>query len=103
MMQRVHGYRAVMIKDTPDDTTLGVVFPELPGCVSAGDNVEDATAMAHEALAGYLELSVLDGDELPPSLPLEAPLPDWLLEVEPMIEVARIMVRVRVDVAAVPA
>ena len=103
MMHRVHAYRAILIKDSPQHQTLGVVFPELPGCVSVGDTVEEATAMAHEALALHLEGTLSDGDPLPPPVPLEAQLPDWLLEVEPMVEVARIMVRVRVDVAAVPA
>ena len=102
-MERVYGYRAVLIKDTPDDQTLGVVFPELPGCVSAGDTIEEASVMAHEALAGYLEVSVLDGDALPAPVETDAPLPDWFAEITPMVEVARIMVRVRVDVAAVPA
>ena len=32
-----------------------VVFPDFPGCVSAGKNFEEAVRMAHEALAGHVE------------------------------------------------
>jgi predicted RNase H-like HicB family nuclease len=34
---------------------FGVVFPDLPGCFSAGDNYADAVRMAHEALALYAD------------------------------------------------
>ena len=33
----------------------GVVFPDLPGCFSAGDDYDDAVRNAHEALALYAE------------------------------------------------
>ena len=38
-----------------DGPTFGVVFPDFPGCVSAGKNFEDAVRMAHEALSGHVE------------------------------------------------
>ena len=38
-----------------DGPTLGVVFPDFPGCISAGKDFEDAVRMAHEALAGHVE------------------------------------------------
>ena len=40
---------------TTDEPTFGVVFPDLPGCISAGKNFEDAVRMAHEALSGHVE------------------------------------------------
>lgn len=43
----------------------GVVFPDLPGCVSAGDDIAQAEAMAQEALQLHLEGMVEDGDPLP--------------------------------------
>ena len=33
-----------------EDGTVGVVFPDLPGCVSQGDGDEDALRMAREAM-----------------------------------------------------
>ena len=57
---------------------FGVVFPDLPGCTSAGDTVEEALRNAAEALAAHLELLWESGDPLPaPSAP-GSPLPDWL-------------------------
>ena len=38
-----------------DTEHIGVIFPDLPGCFSAGDNFDDAFRMAHEALSLYAE------------------------------------------------
>ena len=38
-----------------DEPTFGVVFPDFPGCISAGIDFEDAVRMAHEALSGHVE------------------------------------------------
>lgn len=38
----------------------GVVVPDLPGCFSAGDSLEDAMANAEEAVAAWID-AVLDG------------------------------------------
>jgi predicted RNase H-like HicB family nuclease len=102
-MRRIHVYRAVLVKDAPDSVTLGVVFPELPGCISAGDDLDDAVRMAHEALALHLEGMIADGEALPGAVGLDAPLPDWLVEDGPVIETGRVPVRVEVAVEAVPA
>jgi predicted RNase H-like HicB family nuclease len=40
---------------TMDEPTFNVVFPDFPGCISAGKDFEDAVRMAHEALAGHVE------------------------------------------------
>jgi predicted RNase H-like HicB family nuclease len=67
--KRAH-YPAVIDKDP--DSDFGVVFPDFPGCVSAGRTLDEAIRSAHEALAGHVALMVADGDELPPPTPLEA-------------------------------
>jgi predicted RNase H-like HicB family nuclease len=67
-MKRVH-YPAVVDKDP--DSDHGVVFPDFPGCVSAGATLDEAVLGAHEALAGHVALMVADGDELPEPTPLE--------------------------------
>ena len=102
-MRRTHVYRAVLVRDAPDDTTLGVVFPELPGCVSAGDDVDDAVRMAHEALGLHLAGMIADGEVLPVVVPIDAPLPGWLVEDGSLIEAGRVPVRVEVSIEAVPA
>jgi predicted RNase H-like HicB family nuclease len=57
------GYIALVHKD--EGTSYGVSFPDVPGCVSAGDTFEEAIASAAEALAGHLALMAADGDTLP--------------------------------------
>jgi predicted RNase H-like HicB family nuclease len=57
------GYIALVHKD--EGTSYGVSFPDVPGCVSAGDTFEEAIGNAAEALAGHLALMRADGDEIP--------------------------------------
>jgi predicted RNase H-like HicB family nuclease len=57
------GYVALIHKD--QGTSYGVSFPDVPGCVSAGDTMEEALANAAEALAGHLALMRADGDPMP--------------------------------------
>ena len=69
-----------LIERAADGGGFGVVFPDLPGCVSAGATVQEAAANAAEALALHIEGMAEDGDPIPePSAP-DAPLPDWLAE-----------------------
>ncbi len=56
-------YIALIHKDSGSD--YGVSFPDLPGCVSAGATLDEARAMATEALAMHLEGMAKDG-EIPP-------------------------------------
>jgi predicted RNase H-like HicB family nuclease len=65
--------------DGPDDG-YGVVFPDFPGCVTGGETVQEAAAMAAEALAGHVEAMTEAGEPLPEPSPPDAPLPDWLSE-----------------------
>lgn len=50
---------------TEENGAYGVHFPDLPGCVSAGDSLEEALDGAHEALALHVEGMQEDGEELP--------------------------------------
>jgi predicted RNase H-like HicB family nuclease len=56
---RVH-YPAVV--DRYPDSDYGVVFPDFPGCVSAGSTLDEAALGAHEA-GGHVALMVADGDD----------------------------------------
>lgn len=49
----------------------GVEFPDLPGCFSAGDTLEEARVNAHDALKGHLTMMAEDGDPIPAPSPLE--------------------------------
>ena len=50
----------------------GVIVPDLPGCFSAGDTLDDAIDSAHEAIACHLEGLLMDGETIPEQALLEA-------------------------------
>lgn len=56
----------------PGDAThaFGVVVPDLPGCFSAGDTLDEAIDMAREAIDFYCETLIEDGGEVPLARPL---------------------------------
>jgi predicted RNase H-like HicB family nuclease len=56
-------YPVVIHKDT--DSDYGVTVPDLPGCFSAGDTVDDALAQAAEAIECYIEGLLLDKEPIP--------------------------------------
>lgn len=55
----------VVLHTETDRTDYGVTVPDLPGCVSAGDTLEQALANAGEAILGHLEVMVEDGKPVP--------------------------------------
>ena len=73
-------YRALLVQDEDDgpDAEYGVVFPDLPGCTSAGYTRMEAAKQAAEALAGHVAMLAEDGESLPNPSDVGAPLPDWL-------------------------
>ena len=44
---------------------FGVVVPDLPGCFSAGDTLEEAIDNAREAIGLWLEATIEDGGNIP--------------------------------------
>ena len=46
-----------------------VTCPALPGVVTQGETLEEARAMAEDAIRGYLESLVKDGLSIPPDTP----------------------------------
>jgi predicted RNase H-like HicB family nuclease len=67
-------YIALIHKDT--DSDYGVSFPDLPGCVTAGATLDEARAMAVEALALHLDGLIDDGDPIPEPSTLEEIMAD---------------------------
>jgi len=55
----------------------GVVFPDLPGCFSAGDDYDDAYRKAHEALAIHLDGLAAEGMPIPEPRALERIQAEW--------------------------
>jgi predicted RNase H-like HicB family nuclease len=54
-----------IIEDAGPDHAIGVWFPDLPGCFSAGDTIDEAIANAQEAVALWIEARVDDGAPVP--------------------------------------
>lgn len=66
----VNRYVALMHKD--EGASYGVMFPDFPGCISAGDTPEEAFDNAREALALHVEGMRQDGEVIPAPRFLEA-------------------------------
>ena len=68
------------------DSDYGVEFPDVPGCISAGADLDEARQMGAEALAFHLEGLREDGDPVPaPSSRAEIEaqgIPSDLIEVQ---------------------
>ena len=49
----------------PEDGGFVVSFPDLPGCVTEGESIEDAAYMARDALCLWLYSKEVDGEQVP--------------------------------------
>jgi antitoxin HicB len=59
-------YRYVVLFEPAEEGGYVVTCPALPGLVTEGDTLEEARAMAAEAIRGYLESLAKDGLPMPP-------------------------------------
>ncbi len=59
-----------------EGSDYGVEFPDVPGCVSAGHTLDEARAMAAEALAGHVAALEADGEPVPLPSTMEALMDD---------------------------
>ncbi len=83
-------YVALIYKERNSD--YGVSFPDIPGCIAVGATLDEARALAVEALAFHFEGMIEDGAPIPEPSTLEtimaerenrdavAVLIDWRLE-----------------------
>ena len=67
-------YIGLIHKEPKSD--YGVSFPDLPGCITAGRTLDEARAMAEEALAFHLEGLAEDGDPIPEPSSMEKIMSD---------------------------
>lgn len=56
---------AIAIETGTDTQAYGVVVPDLPGCFSAGDTLDEAMLNAKEAIELWLEVAIDDGLAVP--------------------------------------
>jgi predicted RNase H-like HicB family nuclease len=47
------------------NSVYGVSFPDVPGCISAGDTIDEAVRNAVEALPAHIRMLETDGDPVP--------------------------------------
>ncbi len=67
-------YVALLRKDRRSD--FGVEFPDFPGCITAGRTLEEARAMASEALQFHIDGMTEDGEPIPEASTLDAIMAD---------------------------
>jgi predicted RNase H-like HicB family nuclease len=70
----MRSYIGLIHKDANSD--FGVSFPDFPGVITAGTTLDDARAMAEEALTLHIEGLAEDGEAIPEPSALEAIMSD---------------------------
>lgn len=65
------GFTYTVLFEPAEEGGFVVTCPALPGLVTEGDTLEEAREMAVDAIRGYLESFVKDGDPIPPDRPVE--------------------------------
>jgi len=58
-----YSYKILLTKE--DEGGYMVTVPALPGCITQGDNIEEAMAMAQEAIELYIEELQARGEKIP--------------------------------------
>jgi predicted RNase H-like HicB family nuclease len=61
----------ILIEEGSDTTAFGVVVPDLPGCFSAGDSLDEALDGAREAAAAWIDAALDAGMPVPSPTKLE--------------------------------
>ncbi|WP_395714442.1 type II toxin-antitoxin system HicB family antitoxin [Reyranella sp.] len=62
----------ILIEEGTDSTAFGVVVPDLPGCFSAGDTLDEAVEAAKEAAAAWIDAALDRGVSVPAPSSLQA-------------------------------
>ncbi len=74
----------VFIEPGTDEAAFGVVVPDLPGCFSAGDTLDEALSAAEEAATAWIDAALDQALPIPAPTSAEAHLgdyPGWLIGV----------------------
>ncbi|HWR56495.1 MAG: type II toxin-antitoxin system HicB family antitoxin [Bacillota bacterium] len=79
----------------------GVFFPDLPGCVSMGDTLQEAHKLAKEALGLHLWGFERDGEDIPEPSAIDAVQSEYPGEVIGLVEVSMAALRSKLDTRAV--
>lgn len=55
----------ILLEPDPEEGGYTVTVPSLPGCVTQGDTLEEAIAMAKDAIRLFIETLVEHGEPIP--------------------------------------
>ena len=61
----------IVIEPGTETTAFGVIVPDLPGCFSAGDTLDEAIVAAGEAAAAWIDAALDKGGSVPAASPLD--------------------------------
>ena len=61
----------ILIEEGSKDAAFGVVVPDLPGCFSAGDTLDEALDAVKEAVAAWVDTALDAGNVVPAASSLE--------------------------------
>lgn len=64
--------RFAIVVHKDEGSSYGVTVPDLPGCFSGADTLDDAFAASQEAILLHLEGMLDDGEPLPRTKPIQA-------------------------------
>jgi predicted RNase H-like HicB family nuclease len=62
----------ILIEEGTDTAAFGIVVPDLPGCFSAGDTLDEALDGAKEAVAAWVDAALDAGTPVPAPSRLES-------------------------------
>ena len=62
--------RYPIVNHKDEGSSYGVTVPDLPGCFSGGDTLDEAFDMAREAIVGHIETLLMAGQQVPKQHPM---------------------------------
>ena len=62
----------IAIEPGTEMSAFGIVVPDLPGCFSAGDSLDEAMTGAEEAVAAWIDATLDAGESIPAPTSLDA-------------------------------
>ncbi len=68
----VSGYSFTAVFEPAEEGGYVVTVPALPGCISEGDNYEEALGNIKEAITAYVESLKKHGEPIPPDIQIIA-------------------------------
>jgi len=62
----------IAVEPGNESQAFGVVVPDLPGCFSAGDTLDEALSSAEEAVVAWIDAMLDRGEAIPQASPIDS-------------------------------